>query len=470
MTAPPRTQLVIRFAPETHPAHAIDELRKAGWDAWEQNPHRFIRRDVVIEAWTSRVRGGKLEVADAAAAQARELLRDFSVVSVEAHARNHSPMLLPAWKVVAEPTLSKGDAAIVAERTDGYLFFGPLNVAQTRVARLFEGTGVDAGSWSLQRYESWSEQMRRRETLIAILIALGAAAVGMVVGFLLTSSSTVSTLAALYLAAGGAVLMVVIASVGARLRQRLVKALALGLLLVGVAAALCGPTLVTTRSGQWWVSPGALTVVIVALVVQAFVTSRTYARMRLATSRLPVTVVLTALGLTAFVLVLNLPITLFYEAAGELQLVGTASWGTVIGTGWVFAAAVVLAAVSAWWGLSRWRSYATLFRARLLLGVFTTGMFAFFAFLTLGASITDGQLARDGAYGTGPHLVPTYAVCIADPRSPNEHTPLWLLGTSGRTTVLVDRSRMTGAKPAGEFPHDVDINRPLQYVDAHQSC
>lgn len=427
----------------------------------------------MIEAWSSRLRGGRLEVADAIAAQARELLGDFAVISMEVRVLRHQPASLPAWRVVAASEPSKSVVADIADLAGDLLLFGPKQGAIERAAQLLDREGIAREAWGVEPYLSWSDQMRRRAVLIPVTVTLAATTVGIALGYLCATifgRSTAGVVAPLCVIAGGVLLMVVAATLQIGARQRAVKVTALAILIVGIVAVLCGPTWAATMLGQPWVSPAALGVVLLVLAIQALVGVRAYARMRMSASKFPIAVVLAALGLTLFVLILNVPIALFYNAARELQLIGTTSWGTVLGTGVVFAGALLAATLSAWWALARWRSYATLFRMRLLLGLLATGFFAFFAFITLGVSITDGQLAREGGYGTQAHAEWMFPVCIADPKTNAEHTPLWLMGTDGRTTVLFDRSRMTGQSPAKSFPHYLDASRQLKYVDADIRC
>ena len=62
-------------------------------------------------------------------------------------------------------------------------------------------------------------------------------------------------------------------------------------------------------------------------------------------------------------------------------------------------------------------------------------------------------------------------VCIYDPQTTAEKTPLWLVGTDGETSVLVDRSKMTRAKKsANGYPRILDADRELTYVEIDEHC
>ncbi|SEA34173.1 hypothetical protein SAMN04515680_0073 [Leifsonia sp. 21MFCrub1.1] len=326
----------------------------------------------------------------------------------------------------------------------------------------------------MKPYESWSQQIRTRKIAVPVATVLGFAALGILVGYFLAGESR--DLRMLFVPAiawmvAGTALLIIASVIKIRSKAQRPNRIAVAVLYVGVAAVMCGTTLSAVAVGSVWASPAAVGGVLIALLIQSLIGTPVVERIRMGTFRIPATVILTAIGVTLFVVVLNLPIALFYNAAGSLQLVGTASWGVVIGTGFLFTAAVVLACLCAWVALRRWRNFATLFRPRLLFGLVATGMFVFIAAALLGNNIGDGLEARQGKYGSQWGREYMMPVCIHDPRTDAEKTPLWLVGTDGETTVLLDRSRMTGAKkPATKYPHYLDANRELTYVEVNEGC
>ncbi|WP_157696859.1 FUSC family protein [Leifsonia sp. 21MFCrub1.1] len=535
MKTPPRTQLVIRFAPGTNTLQAVTDLRAAGWDAWErdigaengnakQEPqlnrrlngtgerkNRRRKREAeryglgvrgagsetggqgagrdkqhrepavsqkpggpVIEARTSRLRGDPVEVADAFAAQARAILSDFAVTSIEAQAAAGTPSTLQAWQVHPQPDVPVDESRIVRELASGRLYFGERSGAETWARQILREAEVSDASWQVKPYESWSQQIRTRKIAVPVATVLGFAALGILVGYFLAGESR--DLRMLFVPAiawmvAGTALLIIASVIKIRSKAQRPNRIAVAVLYVGVAAVMCGTTLSAVAVGSVWASPAAVGGVLIALLIQSLIGTPVVERIRMGTFRIPATVILTAIGVTLFVVVLNLPIALFYNAAGSLQLVGTASWGVVIGTGFLFTAAVVLACLCAWVALRRWRNFATLFRPRLLFGLVATGMFVFIAAALLGNNIGDGLEARQGKYGSQWGREYMMPVCIHDPRTDAEKTPLWLVGTDGETTVLLDRSRMTGAKkPATKYPHYLDANRELTYVEVNEGC
>ncbi len=474
MKTPPRAQLVIRFAPNSNTAQALTELRTAGWDAWERKSRAWQRDGPVIEAWTSRLRGEQLEVADAFAAQAQAILSDFVIRSIEADAKTGAPATLDAWQLQSQPDASKGDAQKARDLAGGRLYFGDRADAVRWASRLLRDADVPSESWHVTQYTSWSQQIRTASFAIPVGLALASAVIGMVGGFVLGgegNDSSVLPIPSLTWMLGGVVFLV-----AATVRQLgstppASNRLAVILLYLGLAALLCGTTQLGIVVGSAWASPVAVVGVVVALLFQAMIGTPVFARMRMTGFRVPTTVILTAIGVTLFILVLNVPLALFYNAAGAFQLVGTATWGVVIGTGIPFGAAIVLAVLFAWFALHRWRNFTTLFRPRLVFGLLATGMFLFIAAAFLGRNISDGQLARQGEYGTDGLSEYMLPVCIYDPQTTAEKTPLWLVGTDGETSVLVDRSKMTRAKKsANGYPRILDADRELTYVEIDEHC
>lgn len=474
MKTPPRAQLVIRFARDTNAAQAVTELQAAGWDAWERQGQSRKRGEPVIEAWTSRLRGEQLEVSDAFAAQAQAILIDFVIVSIEANSTTGAPTKLDAWQVQAQPNASKDDSRTVRSQASGRLFFGTRRDADRWAERLFKHVDVPIGSWHVVQYASWPQQIRTARVAIPVAGALASAVVGVVGGYLLGGQTRdPQNLGALSLAwmLGGVAFLCAATVLQIRSKPLAPNRVAVVLLYTGFGALICGTTLLGIVVGSAWASPAAIVGVVTALAIQAVIGTPVFARMRMTGLRVPTTVILTAIGVTLFILVLNVPVALFYNAAGALQLVGTASWGVVIGTGFLFGGFTVGAVLCAWFALHRWRSFATLFRPRLLIGLVGTGSFVFLATAFLNHSISDGTAARHGEYGTDGPSEYMVSVCIHDPQTTAEKTPLWLLGTDGETTVLLDRSKMTGAKsPATDYPHLLDANRELTYVDVDEGC
>jgi len=472
----PRAQLVIRFAPTTNSLQAVRELQNAGWEAWEQPAvtKRRRRTSVVVEAWTSRLRGDRQSVAEATIAQAREVLSEFTITRMEVNVSQHSPAPRPTWKVVKTKELPKAEGTAFTRTFGGLLIYGDKKDAERRVLQMMTSTTLTRDTWTLERHHSWSEQLRQRQTVAPILVTLAAAVLGITFGML--AAPDVSNVAeafwpTLILTLGGASFMFTgaIIQIANTTRRRAITALAF--LLIGIVALLCGATILGNATGHWWISSAMLGLVVVAMLIQGTFGSSVFARMRMSAFKLPIAVILGAVGLTALILALNIPLASFYLAVGAPELIGRASWGTVITTGVWFTAATAIAVTAGAIGIVGWRRHATLLRPRLVGGALVAALFAWFGFTLLGVYINDGNLAREGSYGSAAHAEWMFPVCVINPQTAEERTPLWLLGTDGQTNVMLDRTQLTNKTgKASQYPHYLDIGRPLKYVDADQTC
>lgn len=459
------------------------ELRQLGWEA---ELRESTAETIQFRAFSRRLFGDGQSLAVAAEAEFRIALNDVVFRSCTVSVLDSRFEGASGWTVAPTRDATSTERQRVRQIGRANFVFADHEEALRRFSVAMGARGLRDECWSLDpvndkalgdpALEANRRSRRGAFVVLSTSIAIGVA-VGMalpnVFGYRLDNSLTPNPGLAVGWIAAVVGLVVAIANIhddASKRRRRLAAALVLLMLIFAAGLGTAALTYITTPP-VYWLVPTVIASAIIATTFQRRFGAIVATRLRLSPIRLPIALVIGAAGVTLIVLGLNLPMAVFYLGTNRPQLIGTTTWGITLLTGFPFVALVTATVVLLWIAVAGWRRKANLLGAWAVPTTLTAILLATLAVRILAGFAAEGSLVVEGDYDPS-RLESLYSVCMDDP---NDAGSYWLLGTSGRTTVLVDRrpfiARSERREPArADDPKLVDDSQPLRYVEPNADC